>query len=169
MATNPTNTGSMHALDFVEGDLFVHAGNTGGPIAGHSEIVADGAGVSFATHIADVEVDMETGRSLIKRYTVIQDAGKAMHPAYVEGQYQGGAAQGIGWALNEEYIYGKDGRLHAVRLDRPVDGLGDGRVVSGPHARTAGTRLARCAAILRAPRLPRRDDHGHPRPTGPAT
>ena len=53
----------------------------------------------------------ETGRSLIKRYTVIQDAGKAMHPSYVEGQYQGGAAQGIGWALNEEYIYGANGRL----------------------------------------------------------
>ena len=92
-------------------ELAAGAANTGGPIAGHSEIVADGAGVSFATHIADVEVDMETGRSLIKRYTVIQDAGKAMHPSYVEGQYQGGAAQGIGWALNEEYIYGKDGRL----------------------------------------------------------
>jgi CO/xanthine dehydrogenase Mo-binding subunit len=92
-------------------ELAAGAGNTGGPIAGHSEIVADGAGVSFATHIADVEVDMETGRSLIKRYTVIQDAGKAMHPSYVEGQYQGGAAQGIGWALNEEYVYGANGRL----------------------------------------------------------
>jgi CO/xanthine dehydrogenase Mo-binding subunit len=92
-------------------ELAAGAGNTGGPIAGHSEIVADGAGVSFGTHICDVEVDMETGRSTIKRYTVIQDAGKAMHPSYVEGQYQGGAAQGIGWALNEEYIYGKDGRL----------------------------------------------------------
>ncbi|HEY5362612.1 MAG TPA: xanthine dehydrogenase family protein molybdopterin-binding subunit [Aestuariivirga sp.] len=87
------------------------AGQTGGPIAGHSELVADNAGVSFATHIADVEVDPETGRSRITRYTVIQDAGKAMHPSYVEGQYQGGAAQGIGWALNEEYVYGKDGRL----------------------------------------------------------
>jgi CO/xanthine dehydrogenase Mo-binding subunit len=92
-------------------ELAAGAGNTGGPIAGHSEIVADGAGVSFATHIADVEVDMETGRSQIKRYTVIQDAGKAMHPSYVEGQYQGGAAQGIGWALNEEYVYGANGRL----------------------------------------------------------
>ena len=92
-------------------DLAAGAGRTGGPIAGHSEIVADGAGVSFGTHICDVEVDMETGRSLIKRYTVIQDAGKAMHPSYVEGQYQGGAAQGIGWALNEEYVYGKNGRL----------------------------------------------------------
>ncbi len=86
-------------------------GKTGGPIAGHSEMVADGAGVSFATHICDVEVDPETGASRVLRYTVIQDAGKAVHPDYVEGQYQGGAAQGIGWALNEEYVYGDDGRL----------------------------------------------------------
>jgi CO/xanthine dehydrogenase Mo-binding subunit len=84
---------------------------TGGPIAGHNETVADGAGVSFATHICDVEVDPETGKTKILRYTVIQDAGKAIHPDYVEGQFQGAAAQGIGWALNEEYIYGKDGRL----------------------------------------------------------
>lgn len=87
------------------------APNTGGPIAGHNELVADGAGVSFATHICDVEVDPETGRTQVVRYTVIQDAGKAVHPDYVEGQYQGGAAQGIGWALNEEYVYGEDGRL----------------------------------------------------------
>jgi len=92
-------------------EIAAAAGNTGGPIAGHSELVADGAGVSFATHICDVEVDPDTGATRVLRYTVIQDAGKAVHPTYVEGQYQGGAAQGIGWALNEEYIYGKDGRL----------------------------------------------------------
>lgn len=92
-------------------EIAAAAGNTGGPIAGHNEIVADGAGVSFATHICDVEIDPETGKTTVLRYTVIQDAGKAVHPTYVEGQYQGGAAQGIGWALNEEYIYGKDGRL----------------------------------------------------------
>ncbi len=92
-------------------DIAAKSGNTGGPIAGHSELVADGAGVSFATHICDVEVDPETGATRVVRYTVIQDAGKAVHPDYVEGQYQGGAAQGIGWALNEEYIYGADGRL----------------------------------------------------------
>ncbi|HEY6598926.1 MAG TPA: xanthine dehydrogenase family protein molybdopterin-binding subunit [Pseudomonadales bacterium] len=84
---------------------------TGGPIAGHNEVVADGAGVSFATHICDIEVDPETAKTKVVRYTVIQDAGKAIHPDYVEGQFQGAAAQGIGWALNEEYIYGKDGRL----------------------------------------------------------
>ncbi len=92
-------------------EIAAEAGNTGGPIAGHSELVADGAGVSFATHICDIEVDPETGSSRVVRYTVIQDAGKAVHPSYVEGQYQGGATQGIGWALNEEYIYGADGRL----------------------------------------------------------
>jgi len=84
---------------------------TGGPIAGHNETVADNAGVSFASHICDVEVDPETGSTRVIRYTVIQDAGKAIHSDYVEGQFQGGAAQGIGWALNEEYIYGKDGTL----------------------------------------------------------
>ncbi len=88
-----------------------HMGKTGGPIVGHFEATPEGAGVSFATHIVDAEVDRETGATTVTRYTVVQDAGKAIHPSYVEGQYQGGAAQGIGWALNEEYIYDDDGRL----------------------------------------------------------
>jgi len=87
------------------------ASNTGGPIAGHHEANPEGAGVSFATHMVDTEVDPDTGAVKILRYTVFQDAGKAIHPAYVEGQFQGGAVQGIGWALNEEYIYGEDGVL----------------------------------------------------------
>jgi CO/xanthine dehydrogenase Mo-binding subunit len=103
------NAGNFPPMSLKE--IAAAAANTGGPIAGHNEFVADGAGVSFATHICDVEVDPETGATKIIRYAVIQDAGKAIHPSYVEGQYQGGAAQGIGWALNEEYIYGKDGRL----------------------------------------------------------
>ncbi len=105
--------GEMHnnlpALSLKE--IAAKAGRTGGPIAGHNEVVADGAGMGFASHICDVEVDPETGRAQIVRYTVVQDAGKAIHPDYVEGQFQGAAAQGIGWALNEEYIYGDDGRL----------------------------------------------------------
>ncbi len=103
------NAGDFEPLSLA--DLAKVAANTGGPIAGHAEINAEGAGISFGTHIADVEVDRETGRVTVIRYTVIQDAGKAIHPGYVEGQYQGGAVQGIGWALNEEYIYGPDGRL----------------------------------------------------------
>lgn len=101
--------GNLPALSLA--DIAKRAASTGGPIAGHNEVVADGAGVSFASHICDIEVDPETGGTKVIRYTVIQDAGKAIHPDYVEGQFQGGAAQGIGWALNEEYIYGDDGRL----------------------------------------------------------
>jgi len=103
------NAGTHKALSLK--DIAAQFSSTGGPIAGHYEYNADGAGVSFGTHICDVEVDPETGRTRVIRYTVIQDAGKAVHPSYVEGQYQGGAAQGIGWALNEEYVYGQDGRL----------------------------------------------------------
>ncbi|WP_170332234.1 xanthine dehydrogenase family protein molybdopterin-binding subunit [Ruegeria arenilitoris] len=99
-------------------DITAHMGSTGGPISGHFEATPEGAGVSFGTHIVDAEVDPETGKTSVTRYTVIQDAGKAIHPTYVEGQYQGGAAQGIGWALNEEYIYGDDGRLqNSIFLD----------------------------------------------------
>ncbi len=103
------NAGEFEPLSLAE--IAGNAENTGGPIAGHHEVNARGAGVSFATHLVDTEVDPETGRVTVLRYTVIQDAGKAVHPAYVEGQFQGGAVQGIGWAINEEYIYGEDGRL----------------------------------------------------------
>ena len=56
-------------------------------------------------------MDKETGQVTIERYTAVQDVGKAIHPSYVEGQIQGGAAQGIGWALNEEYIYNGKGQM----------------------------------------------------------
>ena len=104
-----SNAGAFEPMSLA--DIARVAATTGGPIAGHADINAQGTGVSFGTHIADVEVDRETGKTTILRYTVIQDAGKAVHPSYVEGQYQGGAVQGIGWALNEEYIYGADGLL----------------------------------------------------------
>jgi CO/xanthine dehydrogenase Mo-binding subunit len=71
---------------------------------------------AFATHIVDVEVDVETGKVEILRYTAVQDVGKAIHPSYVEGQMQGGVAQGIGWALNEEYIYDENGSLRNASL-----------------------------------------------------
>lgn len=103
------NAGTQEPMSLAE--IAADANNTGGPIAGHYEITAEGAGVSFATHLVDVEVDPETGYTKVLRYTVFQDAGKAIHPSYVEGQFQGGAAQGVGWALNEGYFYGDDGRL----------------------------------------------------------
>ncbi|MGB2695288.1 MAG: molybdopterin cofactor-binding domain-containing protein, partial [Dehalococcoidia bacterium] len=68
-------------------------------------------GGAFGLHIVDVEVDPDTGKVTVLRYTAIQDAGTAIHPSYVEGQMQGGAVQGIGWALNEEYYYDDEGRM----------------------------------------------------------
>ncbi len=104
-----SNVGDFDPLTVA--DIAKLANSTGGPISGRAEINVQGAGPSIGTHIVDVEVDKETGRVKIIRYTVLQDAGKAVHPSYVEGQFQGGAVQGIGWALNEEYIYDENGRL----------------------------------------------------------
>ncbi len=81
------------------------------PVVGRASVSPEGSTNGFGTHICDVEVDPETGKVTILRYTAIQDAGKAVHPSYVEGQMQGGSVQGIGWALNEEYFYDKDGHL----------------------------------------------------------
>ena len=66
--------------------------------------------------IVDVRVDPDTGKTDIVRCTAFQDAGIAIHPSYVEGQIQGGAAQGIGWALNEEYNMAEDGRMNNTSL-----------------------------------------------------
>jgi len=88
-----------------------NAHRTGGPISAEASVNAGGAGPGFGTHIVDVEVDPETGKVTILRYTAVQDVGRAIHPAYVEGQIQGGVAQGIGWALNEEYVYNAKGEL----------------------------------------------------------
>ena len=92
-------------------DLARQLATTGGTIAGQSNVDPAGEGNSYAVHIADVEVDPETGKTEVTRYTALQDVGKAVHPSYVEGQMQGGVVQGIGWALNEEYYFDNNGRM----------------------------------------------------------
>ena len=84
---------------------------TGGPIVGRGGVNPGGAGPCIGVHIVDVEVDEDTGKVDVVRYTAVQDAGKAIHPSYVEGQIQGGAVQGIGWALNEEYYTNDQGHM----------------------------------------------------------
>ena len=103
------NAGDFKPLSLAE--LAAKAAQTGGPITAQISVNAQGAAPAFATHVCDVEVDEETGRVEVVRYTAVQDAGRAIHPGYVEGQIQGGVAQGIGWALNEEYIFDASGRL----------------------------------------------------------
>ncbi len=92
-------------------ELASKLGETGGPVVGKANLDPAGAGGAFATHIVDVEVDIETGKVEILQYTAAQDVGKAIHPSYVEGQIQGGVVQGIGWALNEEYFMNNEGAL----------------------------------------------------------
>lgn len=88
----------------------------GQPVVGRASISKDVSTNGFGVHICDVEVDPETGKVRVLRYTAIQDAGKAIHPSYVEGQLQGGAVQGIGWALNEEYYYRDDATMANASL-----------------------------------------------------
>jgi CO/xanthine dehydrogenase Mo-binding subunit len=103
------NAGKFEPLSLAQ--IAAKASETGGPIGAGSSSNTAGAEGGFGTHICDVEVDPDTGRAWVTRYTAFQDVGRAIHPDYCEGQIQGGVAQGIGWALSEEYIYNKDGKL----------------------------------------------------------
>jgi CO/xanthine dehydrogenase Mo-binding subunit len=97
-------------------ELAAELSHTGGMIQGSADINKSTQGPSFAAHIADVEVDPDTGKVTILRYTAVQDVGTAVHPSYVEGQIQGGAAQGIGMALSEEYFYDDQGTMRNASL-----------------------------------------------------
>ncbi len=104
-----SNVGKFEPISL--GEIAAKAAMTGGPIGAANSVAASGQAPGFSTQMVDVEVDPETGKVTILRFVAAQDAGRAIHKAYVEGQIQGGVAQGIGWALNEEYIYDKNGRL----------------------------------------------------------
>jgi CO/xanthine dehydrogenase Mo-binding subunit len=92
-------------------ELAAQINNTGEPIIGRGSSAHNEPGGAFGTHCVDVEIDPDTGKVDILRYTIAQDAGTAIHPSYVEGQMQGGVVQGIGWALNEEYVYDDQGAM----------------------------------------------------------
>ena len=97
------------SLRMTFGEVAAQMDGTGGPIMGSAVVHPRGIGPSSSGNIVDVQVDPETGKVDILRYTAFQDAGKAIHPTYVEGQMQGGSVQGLGWALNEEYYYDENG------------------------------------------------------------
>ena len=90
-------------------DLAKHFMATGGPVSASVSMEPRHMNPSISGSIVDVEVDPETGKAEVLRYTMVMDAGTAVHPSYVEGQMQGGAVQGIGWALSEEYCWSQSG------------------------------------------------------------
>ena len=107
-------------------EIAAQANSTGGPISAQATKNAGGWGGSYAANIVDVRVDPDTGKVDVLRYTAFQDAGKAIHPSYVEGQMQGGSVQGLGWALFEEYAFDKKGSmmnptLLDYRMPTPLD------------------------------------------------
>src|SRR5258705_7060178 len=104
-----SNVGDFKPLSLRE--IAAKRAQTGGPIVAAAAVNPSAVAPGFATQFCDVEVDPETGKVKILRFVAAQDVGRAIHPSYVEGQIQGGVTQGIGWALNEEYIYDTKGRL----------------------------------------------------------
>lgn len=81
---------------------------------------------SYATHIAMVEIDPETGAIEIPRYTVAHDCGKIVNPMLVEGQIVGGVMQGIGAVLRENLVYDSEGQLQTRALmDYVLPGASD--------------------------------------------
>src|SRR5437899_12143077 len=103
------NVGDFAPLSFK--GLAAKKALTGGPITAAASVNAGGMAPGFSTQFCDVEVDPETGKVTILRFVAAQDVGCAIHPSSVEGQIQGDGAPGIGWALNEEYLYARNGRL----------------------------------------------------------
>ena len=165
-------------LTFAE--LAARLAETGGPVVGSGAVNPKGVGGSFAGNIADVEVDPETGKVTVLRFTAVQDAGKAIHPSYVEGQMQGGSTQGIGWALNEEYYLSEEGAMMnsslldyrmPISLDLPnidtvivevpnpghpfgVRGVGEANIIPPPAALANAIHNATGARMNRLPMKP---------------
>ncbi|MGE4218017.1 MAG: xanthine dehydrogenase family protein molybdopterin-binding subunit [Alphaproteobacteria bacterium] len=104
-----TNVGDFEPLTLK--DIAAKASATGAPIGSAHAVNASKQAPGFSTQMCDIEVDPETGRVTVLRVVVAQDAGRAIHRSYVEGQMQGGVVQGLGWALNEGYVYDDKGRL----------------------------------------------------------
>ena len=89
---------------------------TGGLIQGAADVLPTRPGPAYGCHIVDLAVDQDTGKIDVLRYSAVQDVGTAIHPSYVEGQVQGGVAQGAGMALTEEYVYNDDGIMENASL-----------------------------------------------------
>jgi xanthine dehydrogenase molybdenum-binding subunit len=107
--TGPGRRGRLGAVVHLQGDRRASCSARAASSPSRPPSRTEHAGPAYAGHIVDLHVDRETGKVQILRYTAVQDVGTAIHPSYVEGQIQGGVAQGVGMALNEEYVYNDEG------------------------------------------------------------
>ena len=151
-----------------------------GPITGTGagEMMAEGTPV-FAVQVTDVEVDGETGKVTVLSSVVGQDAGVAVNPTLVEGQMQGAVAQGIGWALFEEYLFHdgvmENATFHDYRMPTAADvppietllvevdsgaepygirGVGEPPIVPGPAAMANAVMSATGVRLKELPMTP---------------
>jgi carbon-monoxide dehydrogenase large subunit len=100
--------GTDRRIDFAS---IAKAAKNADDIKGFGEFVQKEATYPNGTHICEVEIDPETGRTEIVDYTIVDDFGAIVNPILLAGQVHGGVVQGIGQALTEDTIYGEDGQL----------------------------------------------------------
>ena len=81
------------------------------PVEGYAGVAQTSRAPSAAAHLSHVRVDRETGAVALLGHVVVQDVGRALNPALVEGQMLGGTTQGLGWALFEELAHDEGGQL----------------------------------------------------------
>lgn len=148
-----------------------------GPVVGEGRASPEESAPGFVAHLAEVQVDAETGRVTPLRYVAIQDVGFAMNPMMVEGQIHGGSAQGIGWGLYEALRYDENGELlsasfmdytlprfdnlppiEAVLVENPsphgpygARGVGEPPITAGAAALANAVRAAVGARVTRLP------------------
>ena len=119
---------------------------------------ASGQGASFpdytfGTHAAEVEVDLETGEVRVLKYAAAHDVGRAINPLRVEGQIQGGAAQGLGYALDEEVVVEEGQTMSTAVRQLPHAQLGRPARRAGDHRRERrGQGPVRCQGDRRTDR-----------------
>jgi carbon-monoxide dehydrogenase large subunit len=76
-----------------------------GPLTAVSDVTYTGGGFPFGTHVCEVEVDPDTGATVLVSYAAFDDVGRAVNPLILHGQAHGGIAQGVGQALSEQCYY----------------------------------------------------------------
>ena len=105
------------------------------PLEGHATSEHQGTAPSAVAHVAHVRVDLETGVVRPLGHHVVQDVGRAINPALVEGQMQGAAGQAIGWALHEALVYDEGGQLVRWLIPGLLGARSRGRSTARSHDR----------------------------------